>query len=329
LVSKIEGFGETEKVAVTVLVDNTADLIVKSTETVIRFQDEALLAEHGFAALVDLQGGETRILWDAGLSEIALPENMRRMKIDPTTINVIALSHGHGDHTGAMTDIIRAMGRRPEGREWDPDASMDEILEWVKGCPVPLVAHPAAFRERWGIDEDGRKHGPHTCAHREEWEAAGAQIVLSEGPHRLGPGCWTTGAVPRLSFETAGRSGKRFYRDGDRLLPDDLADDQTIVINVKGKGLVVVTGCAHSGIVNTVNYAREISGVDRVWAILGGFHLAPASDKEIRRTIEEIRQMKPVLVVPTHCSGFRAISQFARQMPQQFVLGVVGTTYLF
>ena len=119
------------------------------------------------------------------------------------------------------------------------------------------------------------------------------------------------------------------YREGDELIRDYMDDDQAIVINLKGKGLVIVAGCAHSGIVNTVNYAREISGVDKVWAIMGGFHLGRASDEEIQRTIEEIKKLEPVMVVPSHCTGFKAISQFAFQMPKQFVLGAVGTRYLF
>jgi 7,8-dihydropterin-6-yl-methyl-4-(beta-D-ribofuranosyl)aminobenzene 5'-phosphate synthase len=135
--------------------------------------------------------------------------------------------------------------------------------------------------------------------------------------------------VPRLSFEKAGISGRRFYRDGERFERDRLEDDQAIVIHVANKGLVVVAGCAHSGIVNTVHCAREISGVDKVWAILGGFHLAPANDKEIEQTIDEIERLDPEMIVPTHCTGFRAISRFAERMPKAFVLGAVGTTYLF
>jgi 7,8-dihydropterin-6-yl-methyl-4-(beta-D-ribofuranosyl)aminobenzene 5'-phosphate synthase len=92
---------------------------------------------------------------------------------------------------------------------------------------------------------------------------------------------------------------------------------------------VVLAGCAHSGIVNTVNYAREISGVERVHAVLGGFHLARASDEEIARTVAAIKEFKPVLIVPSHCTGFKAQCQFAREMPDQFVTGVVGATYLF
>jgi 7,8-dihydropterin-6-yl-methyl-4-(beta-D-ribofuranosyl)aminobenzene 5'-phosphate synthase len=332
---KIKNLSHTQTATITVLVDNRADLIVKSTDTVRRYTEEPLLAEHGFAALIELgdrsdrSDAGVRILWDAGMTHIALLENMRRMQIDPATIDVIALSHGHGDHTAAMAEVIKAMGVLPEPRKWEADATLEEIREWTQGRRVPLVAHPAAFRERWGIGKDGSRYGPVLPPPRAEWEAVGAQVILSEGPYQLGPGCWTTGFVPRLSFEKAGRSSTRAYREGDAFLQDDLEDDQAIAIHVAGKGLVVLAGCAHSGIVNTVRYARQISGVERVWAILGGFHLAPADDDEIAQTIDAIAEIGPAMVVPSHCTGFRAICEFSRRMPEQFVLGVVGTTYLF
>jgi 7,8-dihydropterin-6-yl-methyl-4-(beta-D-ribofuranosyl)aminobenzene 5'-phosphate synthase len=164
---------------------------------------------------------------------------------------------------------------------------------------------------------------------RAEWEAARAEVILSEGPYELGPGCWTTGYVPRLSFESSGLPTKMYYRQGLDFSRDHLEEDQAIVINVTSKGLVVVSGCAHSGIVNTVNHARRISGVDRVWAIVGGFHLGRSKDEDVQRTIDEISHLKPHMVVPSHCTGFKAIAQFAAQMPDAFVPGVVGATYLF
>jgi 7,8-dihydropterin-6-yl-methyl-4-(beta-D-ribofuranosyl)aminobenzene 5'-phosphate synthase len=320
--------GETQDVAVTVLIDNSADLMVKSSETVIRYQDEPLLAEHGFAALIDLTQSGIKILWDAGLTSDALLENMRRMEIDPTTIDKIALSHGHRDHTAAITPALKAIVG-PRSREWDKDATPQEILAWMQSQRVPLIAHPAILRERWGIKKDGAKYGPIPPPPRAEWEAAGADVILSELPYQLGPGCITTGAVPRLSFEQAGTPPGLAYRQGDEFIRDFIDDDQAIIINVKDKGLVIVAGCAHSGIVNTVNHAREISGVERVWAILGGFHLASANDEEIQRTIDAIQELKPAMIVPTHCTGFKAMSQFAYHMPEAFVQGAVGTRYLF
>jgi 7,8-dihydropterin-6-yl-methyl-4-(beta-D-ribofuranosyl)aminobenzene 5'-phosphate synthase len=328
-VSTIESFGETQDVAITVLVDNRADLIAKSTDTIKYHTEKALLAEHGFAALVDLKAAGKRVLWDAGITRIALLENAQRMEIDLATIDIIALSHGHGDHTAAVTDVLKAMDLRSKAKEWEPETGLKEMHDWIRGRRIPVIAHPAAFRERWGVKKDGTKHGPFLPPPRDEWEAVGAEVILSEEPYQLGPGCWTTGFVPRLSFEKSGRPSSLLYRDGDAFINDDIDEDQAIIINIKDKGLVIVSGCAHSGIVNTINYAREISGVDRVWAIMGGFHLAKSTDEELERTVAEIKRCGPEVVAPSHCTGFRAICRFATEMPEAFVLGLVGTTHLY
>jgi len=180
--SEIEHFGETQNVEITVLVDNRADLMVTSTDTVKRYTDEPLLAEHGFAALVDLKDAGMRILWDAGLTRTAFMENVERMEIDLTTIDKIALSHGHSDHFGAMTDVLKEIAGHPSYQEWDEDVTAEEIHNWIESRKAPLIAHPAVFRERWGIDEEGgKKYGPNVVP-RDEWEAAGANLILSEGP---------------------------------------------------------------------------------------------------------------------------------------------------
>jgi len=326
--NRIEHFGETQDVEITILVDNWADLIARSTETVKRYKEKPLLAEHGFAALIDLKQAGIRILWDAGITPITLLENAGRMEIDLSTVNKIALSHGHWDHYASMTRVIETIAGPPGPQQWKAEATIDELRAYARGHRVPLITHPAALRERWWLSKDGRKAGPY-LAPRAEWEAAGADIVTSEGPYELGPGCWTTGAVPRETFEKVGRPPQLAYRDGDQFHRDELDDDQAIVLHVKDKGLVVLTGCAHAGVLNTVRYAREISGVDRVWAILGGFHLAPAKAPDIERTIDEIEALDPAMVVPSHCTGFEAIRRFAARMPDAFVLGVVGTTYMF
>jgi 7,8-dihydropterin-6-yl-methyl-4-(beta-D-ribofuranosyl)aminobenzene 5'-phosphate synthase len=173
--------------------------------------------------------------------------------------------------------------------------------------PKQLIAHPAAFRERWSFSEEGKIYGPGLPPPQDEWKALGAEVILSEGPYPLSPGCWTTGEVPRLSFEKSGRPSSLRYREGNKFLPDDIEEDQAIIIHVKDKGPVVASGCVHSGIVNTVKYAMEISGVDQVWAILGGFHLARSPEDELAMTIEEIRKINPKLIAPSHRTGFKAI----------------------
>jgi len=328
MMEPIQDFGATSSVSITILVDNRADLGARSSESVKRFHKEPLLAEHGFAALIDLHDAGVRILWDAGMTRIALLENARCMKVDLTTIDAIAVSHGHGDHTAALTDVLAAIGRQPSPRDWPADVTEAQVDAWLASRSVPLILHPAALYERWEDRKDSRKRGPETPPYG-EWEAAGARIIASAGPYRLGPGCWTTGAVPRKSFETAGIPERMLYRKDGAFYPDRVEDDQAIVIHVSGKGLIVLAGCAHAGIVNTIHHAREISGVDTVWAVLGGFHLMRASADEIDRTIAEVKAFEPHLVSPAHCTGFEATCAFARELPASFVPGAVGTTYLF
>jgi 7,8-dihydropterin-6-yl-methyl-4-(beta-D-ribofuranosyl)aminobenzene 5'-phosphate synthase len=322
-------FGVVNQTSLTVLVENKADLIVKSTDHVKYFTKKPLLAEHGYSVLIEINGADETILWDAGVSKIALMENIQRMELDISRINKIALSHGHGDHYMSMTEILSSLDPLSEGKEWGKEINETEIEAWLNELRIPLIAHPAAFRERWWEKDDGILVGPFLPPPIEEWKASGAEIILSEEPYQLAPGCWTTGYVPRESFEYSGRSDQRKYRQGSEILPDDLEDDQAIVIHVKRKGLVVLSGCAHSGIVNTVEHARKISGVDRVYAVIGGFHLALADEDEISQTIEYFKDLQPELIVPGHCTGLKAISRIAREFPDQFVEGVVGTTYLF
>jgi 7,8-dihydropterin-6-yl-methyl-4-(beta-D-ribofuranosyl)aminobenzene 5'-phosphate synthase len=325
---KSKEFGTVSKAALTVLVDNKADLIVESTEHIKYFKEEPLLAEHGFSVLIQLDDSETRILWDAGVSKVALIENIKRMELEKTKISKIALSHGHGDHYLGMTDLLGLLDLHPEVKEWNQDLNQNEIENWFKKSRIPLIVHPAAFRERWWINDDGKPVGPVLPPPAGEWKDAGAEITLAEGPTQLAHGCWTTGYIPRKSFEYSGRSDRRRYREGSELIRDDLEDDQAIVINIKKRGLVILSGCAHSGIVNTIKYAKELSGVNNIYGVIGGFHLATAEDEEIDQTVEYFKKIKPELLVPGHCTGFKAVNRFAQELPEQFVEGVVGATYL-
>jgi 7,8-dihydropterin-6-yl-methyl-4-(beta-D-ribofuranosyl)aminobenzene 5'-phosphate synthase len=322
-----KNLGSVEKICLTVLVDNKADLIVESSEQIKYFTDKPLLAEHGFSVLIQPENSEEKILWDAGVSKVALIENMRRMQLDIKSISKIALSHGHLDHYAAMTELLHEIDLVPEEKEWSESVNAEEIEHWIEASRIPIVSHPAAFRERWWVKDDGTLVGPFLPPPAGEWKAAGAKLIHSELPYELSPGCWTTGFIPRTSFEQSGRSEKLLYRKGPDFIPDDLEEDQAIVINVNGKGLIVLSGCAHSGIVNTVTYAQEFSGINTIYGIIGGFHLASADDEEIDRTVEYIKSIKPQFLIPSHCTGLRAISRFAQEMPEEFVEGIVGATY--
>jgi 7,8-dihydropterin-6-yl-methyl-4-(beta-D-ribofuranosyl)aminobenzene 5'-phosphate synthase len=327
--SDLKEFGMVPNAELTILVDSMAGMLAKPTDDVKRFTGGPLIAEPGFALLIELPSVDLRILWDAGASASAVLENLRRMEIDPTSIDVIALSHGHWDHVAGLSEILRAVRTPPELRMFPAGTTDEELVDYAEPKTIPLVVHPAAFRERWNFLKDGRRRGPMHPTKRQEWEARGARIVESKGPYRIVGGCWTTGYVPRESFETEGRAPERLrYRDGDRFLPDDTEEDQSIVLHVEGKGLIVVAGCAHAGIVNTVRHAQQMSGVDTVHAVLGGFHLGRSTEKEVARTVDAIAEMEPAMIVPSHCTGFAAMCRFAERMPDAFVLGTVGTTYI-
>ncbi|MGD8398292.1 MAG: MBL fold metallo-hydrolase [Anaerolineae bacterium] len=321
-------FGVTGDVQITVLVDDRVPSMVESTETVRRFTDELLLAEHGFAALVDLREAGVRVLWDTGSTALVLLENARRMNVDLSAVDVLVLSHGHSDHTGAVAEFVQFAGGRPGACTWPAGTSLRAVDKWRAEQRMPVVVHPAAFRERWNVGDDGRMYGPKAVSPA-EWEAAGADLVLVEAPHRLAPGCWSTGPVPRESFEQTGTPPSLRYRDGTVLRRDLMDDDQSLIINLRDEGLVVLAGCAHAGIVNTVRHAQRLTGVDRVRAIIGGFHLGRADAYEIERTVEAIAGLKPALVAPHHCTGFAATARLVTRLPGQFILGTAGTTYLF
>lgn len=297
---------ETADVAITVVVDNYSDLLLESSPGVGRYRvlEEPLLAEHGLAVHIQLGEAGRGILLDAGYSKVALPHNLSRLGIEPAEVDQVVISHGHPDHTGALVEFLSLLGR-----------------------PIPVVVHSDAFLERWFNRPDGTREGPYE-QDRQAWEAAGAEIVTIEGPYELAPGCLATGPIPRrTAFEKVMSSA--LCRRGEELVNDPIHDDQSILINVRGKGLVVVAGCAHAGIVNTLLYAREISGVDKVWAVLGGFHLSGADQEKVGRTIVELKALGPQLVMPCHCTGFEARCSFAEEMPGQFVPAAVGTTVRF
>jgi 7,8-dihydropterin-6-yl-methyl-4-(beta-D-ribofuranosyl)aminobenzene 5'-phosphate synthase len=294
---------ETEDLAITVVVDNYSNVLLSSRPGVERYgsSKEPLLAEHGFAAYIQLGQMGPGILLDTGFSSVALPHNLPRLGINPKAVDQVVISHGHRDHTGALEVLLR--------------------LTWKR---TPVVVHADAFLERWRLVSDGTREGPYQ-QDRQSWEKAGAEIVSVAEPYQLAPGCLATGPVPRRTDFEKG-TGTALCRRGTELVSDPIRDDQAVVINAKGKGLVVVSGCAHAGIVNTVLYAREISGVDEVWAVLGGFHLQGAAQDVVSRTIGELKALGPQLVMPCHCTGFEATRRFAEEMAGQFLIGAVGTT---
>ena len=229
---------------------------------------------------------------------------MRRLAIDPADIEVIVLSHGHWDHVTGIEGLVRVLGP----------------------TTLPVMIHPE-FWSRRRISFPGlMAELPATS--REALEEMGFAIVEERQPSFLLDGAvLITGEVDRETpFET-GFPGHQALRE-DGWQPDPLIlDDQALVLSLRNRGLVVLSGSGHAGIVNTVQYARRLTGQDKVAAIVGGFHLSgPMFEPIIGPTVDALAELSPSLLMPAHCTGWRACQQIAARLPDAFVMGTVGTT---
>ncbi|MCD6281724.1 MAG: MBL fold metallo-hydrolase [Deltaproteobacteria bacterium] len=308
---------QVDKVEILTLQDNYIDLLDSGGSPVIArampVKDmrigNSIVAEHGFSALVTVTSGSmSRImLFDFGFSEWGVSHNMDALGVDPGTIEVCALSHGHMDHFGGMLSVAKKL---------------------EKG--IPLVLHPVAFRQPRYIKlgEELKIYFPELD--REKVKEAGFEILETTGPKALLDGrILFLGEVPRkTNFEKGLPYG--FYEEDGKELWDAIEDDTAVVINLKTKGLVVLTGCAHSGVINTIHHAIEVTGVEKVHAVIGGFHLSgPQFEPAIQPTIDAMKEIGPDYVAPTHCTGRPATLAIENQMPSEFLLNMSGTKMTF
>jgi 7,8-dihydropterin-6-yl-methyl-4-(beta-D-ribofuranosyl)aminobenzene 5'-phosphate synthase len=307
---------EVEHVEVACLVDNTMDSMLSDSEIAKRdpvrsdWDSRPLFAEHGFSAVLSLEvsGGTRRLLFDAGLDPLAAPNNAAAMNLDLTSCDAVALSHGHVDHFGGLLTIKQSIGR---GR-------------------IPLVLHPYALRTRYSKLRSG-EFLTAPAPDKTKLSEAGYNVVEKrESSLWVNDSVLVTGQIPRRNDFETGVPDHYSEIDGRIQLDPLVEDDQAVVVNVKDKGLVVITGCGHSGLINTLNYAKELTGEDRIYAAMGGMHLGGRlSEPRIPRTMEELKKLNPHLVIPCHCSGLRAMSEMMNQMPSSFIQNSVGTRYTF
>ena len=268
---------------------------------------DALIAEPGFSALVRVQKGgpERTVLFDTGVSPGGMVENMRRLGVAPGDVEVLVLSHGHWDHVTGVEGLARALGR----------------------THLPVTIHPE-FWSRRRMRFPGLDPAELPSTSRSALEGMGFEIVEDRRPSFLLDGSvLITGEVDRTTpFET-GFQGHEAKRDGG-WEPDPLIlDDQAFVARLRDRGLVVLSGCGHAGIVNTVRYAQRLTGERRVAAIVGGFHLSgPMFEPIIEPTVEALGALAPALLVPAHCTGWKAVHRLAARFPDAFVPSAVGTT---
>lgn len=297
------------------VIDNYVDVLLTNTPVVTRpplskggdIPSDTLLAEHGLSLLVTVYQGKEKhtVLFDTGYSKIGVPHNLEQLKVDLKELEGIVLSHGHMDHTGALY----------------------AILDKISGT-IPLVLHPGAFDgPRFFGLADGRKlRFPQTLV-KEELLSRNVKLTERKTPTPLAhEGILVTGEVERITPFEKGLPNAVLERDG-KIEKDPIIDDQALVVNLRGKGLVVIAGCSHAGIINTVLYAQKLTGIERVHTILGGFHLSgPHFEPIIEQTIGELKRINPEVLVPMHCTGWTAIQRMSQEFPDAFVLNSVGST---
>jgi len=265
-----------EKLKVTVLVEDSMN--VKNTN---------LIAKHGLSLLVETKFADvdSKFLMDVGPGPDIALRNAGMIDIDMKKIDSMMLSHGHYDHTGALLQVLKHIEHS-----------------------IPIIAHPNVFSPKFaykpaltpiGIEFD-----------QPAIKAAGGELLLTRDSIALMNGVLSSGEILRkTNFENT----KGFWTvENNHFIDDTVSDDQALFINVREKGLVILTGCAHSGIINTVRHAKRVTGINDVYAVIGGFHLEQADDERIQKSVEELKEIDLKRICPCHCTGKKAISQLEK-----------------
>ena len=265
------------------------------------------LAQHGFSALVEVRkGGRVRrLLFDTGMTPDGCAGNLRRLGQDPAGIEAIVCSHGHFDHTTGLSGLIGQLGR----------------------ARMPVLIHPE-FWSRRRLAIPGEPFELPTTS-RSALEDAGFDVIEQRQPSFLyDRSVLITGEVNRVTGFEKGFAIHQAWRGG-RWEPDPLIlDDQALIAHVAGRGLVVLTGCGHAGVINICRYAQRLTGVEKLHAVIGGFHLAgPLFEPVIGDTVSALALLAPEVIVPAHCTGWKATHAIARRLPGAFIQNSVGTTF--
>jgi 7,8-dihydropterin-6-yl-methyl-4-(beta-D-ribofuranosyl)aminobenzene 5'-phosphate synthase len=314
-----------DEITVTILVDNFFDALLASAEGVTRpspasgvvmapqFESgrtvAGLRAEHGFSALVTVRRGSTEsmLLFDTGASPDGLAVNAERLALDLGGLQGVVLSHGHFDHAGGFDGLARLRGR----------------------SGLPLTVHPAAWTRR-RLAPPGRQPFELPTLSPAALAREGFQLIERRQPSVLVDGSiLITGEVERTTgFERGMPPAHQAWNGRDWHHDAEVIDDQALVVHVRGQGLVVLSGCGHAGIVNIVRHAMRLTGVPQLHAVIGGFHLGgPAFEPIIAPTVLALTELAPAMVVPGHCTGWRAQHTLAAALPDAWVPSSVGSSY--
>ena len=314
-----------DEVEITTLVDNSFDGLLPSYAGVARPSSRAagvpsplfeggrtrvgMVAEHGFSALVTVgrAGSRSTLLFDTGVSPEGMATNAERLGIDFSGLRGVVLSHGHYDHAGGFDGLLRLRRRRG----------------------LPLTVHPAVWTRR-RVLLPGADASELPTLSKGALAREGFEVVERRVPSLLVDACvLITGEVDRTTEFERGMPRSHEAWDGGTWRHDPLVvDDQALVVHLAGRGLVVLTGCGHAGVVNIVRHAMRLTGVDRLVAVIGGFHLGgSAFEPIIGPTVAALQELRPDLVVAGHCTGWRAQHALAAALPGAWVPSSAGSSY--
>jgi 7,8-dihydropterin-6-yl-methyl-4-(beta-D-ribofuranosyl)aminobenzene 5'-phosphate synthase len=308
------GLKTASKLEIISIVDNAVDFLSSNTRKEVQtFQHSTHWhrglphAENGFSMLIKVHSGEETcsILFDAGTSSNGVAINAELMDIDLSEVSYVVLSHGHYDHFGGLPIAVKAINR----------------------TDLQIIAHEDMTKPRAVANSKGDLRKYPTFPELKKLD--NAKIMDTKEPILIASDlACVTGEIPRTVEFEKGMVNNRIFSGGS-WQPDPLImDERALIFNVTGKGLVVVSGCAHAGIINTVRHAQQLTGVGKVYAILGGFHLSGKEfEKRIPTTVAELKQINPELIVPSHCTGWRALYAISEAFPYAFVFNSVGNHY--
>jgi 7,8-dihydropterin-6-yl-methyl-4-(beta-D-ribofuranosyl)aminobenzene 5'-phosphate synthase len=257
------------------------------------------LAEWGLSMFIEADG--LKVLFDTG-SGVAAVHNARLMGIDFKQVDKIVISHAHHDHTGGLRDVLRIMRKE-----------------------VEVIAHPDIWASKYGRRSKEPVHFAGVHFRRELLENLGARFNLTREPVRLTPHFLTTGEIPMVSGYEEIDSGL-FDNTSGEMLPDALNDDLAMVLDTD-YGLVVILGCAHRGIINTLRHAQKLTGKELVYAAIGGTHLLNASAERLQKTAAELQEIGVQYLGVSHCTGFGASAYLAREFGERFFLNNAGSRW--
>jgi 7,8-dihydropterin-6-yl-methyl-4-(beta-D-ribofuranosyl)aminobenzene 5'-phosphate synthase len=297
------------RLSLRVLVDNVVDIFLGSQGPCSCPEPgpaAALWAEQGLSLWIEAQAPgrpPVRLLHDFGRGGEVLSHNLAILGVEPAEADLWMLSHGHIDHYGGLEAVAGSSGRTR-----------------------PLVTHPGAFGRRGIRKPDGSLAGPWSFL-REKVEAVGVAVQADDSPRQLGPGLWCTGSIPRRSdLDVHLEQAVRWSEEGEPA-PDPLEDDQALVACLEGLGLVVITGCCHAGVINTLDAAAELFADEPLYALAGGLHLNHLTPGQTEALCAELKARGLRWVLPMHCTGARAMHTMRRFLGETCLYSTVGLAW--